>query len=194
MARVELLDPEKAEGRVKEVFERVKSYYQMVPGLQKALCYLPETTNSLWDLSLATASEGSIREELKRVFFAVTAHEVECEYCTAAHMIALLGKQWSQEECVEVILGKPSPRLSDKENIAVDFARAVARRPAGISDEQTDGLRAAGWTDPEIVEIVAAVALMRYTTTVASALDVPLEKAMEGIGVSCGVPLDRLDT
>ena len=47
-------------------------------------------------------------------------------------------------------------------------------------------------TDAEIVEIVASVALMRYTTTVASALDVPLEEAMEGVGVSCGVPLDRL--
>jgi len=193
MARVELLDPEAAEGRVKEVFERVKAYYQMVPGLQKALCYLPETTDALWTLSLATAGEGSIREELKRVFFAVTAHEVECEYCTAAHMIALLGKQWSQQECVDVILGKPSPRLSDKENAAVDFARVVARHPAGVTDEQTETLRAAGWTDPEIVEIVAAVALMRYTTTVASALDVPLEKAMEGVGVSCGVPLDRRD-
>lgn len=193
MARVELLDPEAAEGRVKEVFERVKAYYQMVPGLQKALCYLPETTDALWSLSLATAGEGSIREELKRVFFAVTAHEVECEYCTAAHMIALLGKQWSQQECVDVILGKPSPRLSGKENAAVDFARAVARSPASITDEQTDALRADGWTDPEIVEIVAAVALMRYTTTVASALDVPLEKAMEGVGISCGVPLDRRD-
>ncbi len=179
MARVELIDPDKAEGRTKEVFERVKAYYQMVPGLQKALCYLPETTDALWSLSLATAREGSIREELKRVFFAVTAHEVECEYCTAAHMIALFLKQWSQQECIDVILGKPSPRLSDKENVAVDFARAVAKRPAGITDEQTDSLRSAGWSDAEIVEIVAAVALMRYTTTVASALDVPLEKAME---------------
>lgn len=194
MARVKLLDPEKAEGRVKEVFERVQAYYHMVPGLQQALCYLPETTNALWDLSLAVASEGNIREELKRVFFAVTAHEVECEYCVAAHMLALLGKQWSQEECVNVILGTPSPRLSDKENVAVDFARAVARRPHGIADEQTDALRAVGWTDSEIVEIVACVALMRFTTTVASALDVPLEQAMDGIGVSCGVPLDRRDT
>jgi alkylhydroperoxidase family enzyme len=92
-----------------------------------------------------------------------------------------------------VILGKPSPRLSDRENAAVDFARAVARRPAGVTGEQTDGLRAVGWTDSEIVEIVAAVALMRYTMTVASALDVPLEKAMEGIGVSCGVLLERRD-
>jgi hypothetical protein len=44
-----------------------------------------------------------------------------------------------------------------------------------------------------IVEIVAAVALMRYTTTLASALGVPLERAMEGIGVSCGVPRERRD-
>ncbi|MBW1762107.1 MAG: hypothetical protein JRE45_09680 [Deltaproteobacteria bacterium] len=56
-----------------------------------------------------------------------------------------------------------------------------------------DPEEAAGWTDAEIVEIVAAVALMRYTTTVASALDVPLERAMDGVGISCGVPLDRRD-
>lgn len=193
MARVALLDPDRATGRTKEVFDRVKSYYRMVPGLQQGLAYLPETTDALWTLSLATAGEGSIREELKRVFFAVTAYEVECEYCTAAHMIALLGKQWSREECVEVIEGKPSPRLSDKDNAAVNFARIVGRRPAAVTNEMVDGLRAIGWTDAEIVEIVASVALMRYTTTVASALDVPLEKAMEGVGVSCGVPLDRQD-
>jgi alkylhydroperoxidase family enzyme len=106
-------------------------------------------------------------------------------------MIALFGKQWSRDECIEVLLGNPSPRLNDKENAAVDFARAVARGPATITGEQTDALRGVGWTDAEIVEIVAAVALMRYTTTVASALDVPLERAMDGVGISCGVPLDR---
>lgn len=193
MARIKLIDPDQAAGRTREVFERVKAYYKMVPGLQQALNYLPETTDALWTLSLNTAMEGSIREELKRVFFAVTAYEVECEYCTAAHMIALMGKKWSRQECVDLIEGKPSPRLTDKENAAVDFARTVARRPAGVTDEMTDNLRAFGWTDAEIVEIVASVALMRYTTTVASALDVPLEEAMEGVGVSCGVPLDRLE-
>jgi uncharacterized peroxidase-related enzyme len=194
MARVELIDPGQAEGRTHEVFERVKAYYKMVPGLQQALIYLPETTDALWTLSLNTAMEGTIREELKRVFFAVTAYEVECEYCVAAHMIALMGKEWSRQECVDLIEGKPSPRLTDKENAAVDFARIVGRRPAGVTDEMADKLRALGWTDAEIVEIVASVALMRYTTTVASALDVPLEEAMEGVGVSCGVPLDRLDS
>lgn len=181
MARVALLDPDQATGRVRDVFERVKSYYRMVPGLQKALAYLPETTDALWSLSLATTQEGGIREELKRVFFAVTAREVECEYCTAAHMLALLGKRWTTDECLEVIAGKPSRRLSDKENAAVEFARVVGRRPSAVTDEMVERLRALGWTDAEIVEIVASVALMRYTSTVASALDVPLEKAMEGL-------------
>jgi len=188
MARVVLLDPDQATGRVREVFERVKSYYRMVPGLQKALAYLPETTDALWTLSRTTVREGSIREELKRLFFAVTAYEVECDYCTAAHMIALLGKRWSREECVEIIEGKPSPRLSDKENAAVNFARLVGRRPAAVTDEMVEELRGVGWTDAEIVEIVASVALMRYTSTVATALDVPLEKAMEGVGVSLRGP------
>jgi len=102
-------------------------------------------------------------------------------------------REWCRQEGVDLIEGNPSPRLTDKQNAAVDFARIVGRRPAGVTDEMTDTLRAFGWTDAEIVEIVASVALMRYTTTVASALDVPLEEAMEGVGVSCGVPLDRLE-
>ena len=55
MARVKLIDPNRAEGRSHEVFERVKAYYKMVPGLQQALNYLPETTDALWTLSLNTA-------------------------------------------------------------------------------------------------------------------------------------------
>jgi len=31
MARVKLVDPDQAEGRAHEVFERVKAYYKMVP-------------------------------------------------------------------------------------------------------------------------------------------------------------------
>ncbi len=188
MARIELLDPDKAEGKVKEVFEKVKSYYKIVPSLQRGLAYLPETTDALWTLSLCTVMEGSIREELKRVFFAVTAHEVECEYCTAAHMLALLGKEWSREECAAVIQGKPSLRLSDKENAAVNFVRVLGRRPAAATDEMVAELHAHSWTDAEIVEIIATVALMRYTSTVACALDVPLEASMEGVAASCGIP------
>jgi alkylhydroperoxidase family enzyme len=65
----------------------------------------------------------------------------------------------------------------------------MTRRPAAVTDEMVDELRAAGWTDAEIVEIVASVALMRYTSTVAVALDVPLERGMEDLVANRGARL-----
>ena len=58
MARVALLDPDQATGKTKEMFERVKSYYRMVPALQRGLAYLPQTTDALWALSQATVRRG----------------------------------------------------------------------------------------------------------------------------------------
>ncbi len=178
MSRVPLQDPDTATGRTKEVFERVKAYYGMVPTLQQALAPLPETTNALWDLSLATMKEGSLSEELKRAIFVVTAAAGECEYCTAAHMLYLFRFGWSAEDCAEIAEGKPSSRLDERANAALEFARVVAERPAALTDEMCDRLRSLGWSDAEIVEIVTTTALLKYTSTVATALAVPFEKVM----------------
>lgn len=178
MSRVPLQHPESATGRTKEVFDRVKAYYGIVPTLQQALAPLPETTNALWDLSLVTMEEGSLSEEMKRAIFVVTAAAGECEYCTAAHMLYLFRFGWSTDDCVDIIEGRPSSQLDDRHNAALDFARVVAERPAGVTDEMCDDLRDLGWSDAEIVEIVTTVALLKYTSTVATALDVPFEKVM----------------
>jgi len=179
MSRVPLQDPQTATGRTKEVFDRVAAHYGMVPTLQRAMAPLPEVTDALWTLSVATMKEGSLPEELKRAFFAVTAAAGECDYCVAAHMLALRRSfRWSNDECVEIIEGRPSSRLSAKANAALDFARTVARRPAEVTDEAVENLRKHGWSDAEIVEMVTTVALLKYTSTVATALNVPFEKIM----------------
>jgi len=173
-----LQEPDTATGRTKEVFDRVASYYGIVPTLQQALAPLPETTNALWDLSLATMKEGTLTEELKRAIFVVTAAAGECDYCVAAHMLALFRFGWSVEDCVELIGHTRSSRLGDKANAAVAFAEVVARRPKEVTDAAVDHLRDVGWTDAEIVEIVTTTALLKYTSTVATTLDVPFEKIM----------------
>jgi len=178
MSRVPLQDPETATGRTKEVFDRVSSYYGMVPKLQQAMAPLPEITNAVWDLSTATMKEGSLPGELKRVIFVVTAAAGECDYCVAAHMLALFRHGWSVEDCAQVVEGGPSPRLSEQENALIDFARVVAARPAGVTDEMTDGLRAQGWTDDQIVEATMTVALLKYTSTLATTFDIPFEPLM----------------
>ncbi len=178
MSRVPLQDPQTATGRTKEVFDRVAGYYGMVPTLQQALAPMPETTNALWDLSTTTIKEGTIPEEMKRAIFVVTAAATECDYCVAAHMLALFRHGWTIEDCAEIAEGDTSSRLGDQENALLEFARIVAERPSAVTDEMTDHLREVGWTDAQIVEVVTTVALLKYTSTVATALDVPFEHIM----------------
>ena len=47
MSRVPLQDPETATGRIREVFDRVASYYGMVPKLQQAMAPMPEITTTV---------------------------------------------------------------------------------------------------------------------------------------------------
>ncbi len=179
MSRVPLQDPDTATGRTREVFDRVSSYYGMVPKLQQAMAPLPEITDAVWDLSTATMREGSLSEELKRVIFIVTAAAGECDYCVAAHMLALFRHGWSVDDCAEAVDGFALPKLGDAENALIEFARVVARRPAAVTDEMTDGLRAVGWTDAQIVEATMTVALLKYTSTLATTFDIPFEPLME---------------
>ena len=178
MSRVPLQDPEAATGRTKDVFDRVSSYYGMVPKLQQAMAPMPEITDAVWDLSLSTMKEGSLPEELKRAIFVVTARAGECDYCVAAHMLGLFRHGWSVEDCAELTEGAASPRLGEAENALIDYARVVAARPAAVTDEMTDGLREYGWTDAQIVEATMTVALLKYTSTLATALDIPFEPLM----------------
>jgi uncharacterized peroxidase-related enzyme len=181
MSRVPLQDPATATGRTKEVFDRVASYYGMVPKLQQAMAPLPEITNAVWDLSTATMKEGTLPEHLKRSIFIVTAAAGECDYCVAAHMLALFRHGWSVEDCAAVVDGSPSTHLTDAENALIDFARVVAQRPAAVTDEMMDGLRALGWADAQIVEATMTVALLRYTSTLATTFDIPFETLMQSL-------------
>jgi uncharacterized peroxidase-related enzyme len=179
MTRIPLQDPSTATGRTKEVFDRVSSHYGMVPKLQQAMAPLPEITNAVWDLSTATMQEGSLTQEVKRAIFIVTAAAGECDYCVAAHMLALFRQGWTVEDCAKAVDGAASDKLSDAENGLLDYARVVAARPVAVTDEMMDDLRAQGWTDDQIVEATMTVALLKYTSTLATALGIPFEPLMQ---------------
>ena len=58
---------------------------------------------------------------------------------------------------------------------ALRFALALVRERGQVSAEQVAQLRAAGFDDAGIVEIIAHVALNLFTNTVNIALDVPVD-------------------
>ncbi len=90
----------------------------------------------------------------------LAASENSCGYCAAAHTVLGARAGVSQSDLVAGLAGEASdPDVA----AALRFARTVLRERGFVSDEDLQSVRAAGFSDGEIGEIVANVALNVFT-------------------------------
>jgi uncharacterized peroxidase-related enzyme len=103
----------------------------------------------------------------------------ECDYCLSAH--TYLGKNVARLDDAEIASNRSGRSQDAKADAAVRFARKVLERRGRVSDEDVRALKAAGYTDAQIVEIVQHVALnvwTNYVNNVAqTAIDFPVVTA-----------------
>jgi alkylhydroperoxidase family enzyme len=83
-----------------------------------------------------------------------------CGYCVAAHTVLGKGAGLNTGE-IESSRRAHSPNL--KVAAGLEFAKRIINQRAMLSDEDLASVRAAGFSDGEIVEIVAHVALNALT-------------------------------
>jgi len=93
-------------------------------------------------------------------------------YCLAAHS-KFLRDQCDDDTSMRAVAADPSGASLDAVDQAViDFATKVARDASAITMADVDQLRAHGLTDPEVVDIVFAVAARAFFTKALDALGV----------------------
>ena len=68
--------------------------------------------------------------------------------------------------------------LSEKELAMLEFAELLTVQPANVVREDVDRLRAAGWRDEDIVDIVHQTALFNYMTRVADGLGIEMDERL----------------
>ena len=68
--------------------------------------------------------------------------------------------------------------LDSRDRAMLDFAVKATRHPAAMSHDDVDGLRAQGFSDLEIHDIVQVTAYFNYINRIADALGVDLEPEM----------------
>ena len=69
--------------------------------------------------------------------------------------------------------------LDPKTRALMDFAVEVTQRPQGLSRNNVEALRAAGWSDEEILTATHIVGFFNYYSRLADALGVEPEDFME---------------
>ncbi|GGJ19522.1 carboxymuconolactone decarboxylase family protein [Neoroseomonas lacus] len=141
----------------------VKAQLGSVPNLFRVLANSPAALGGYLGLNGALAKGALDPRTRERIALAV-AEVNGCGYCLAAH--TYLGTNLAKLDAAEIAANRAGRSNDAKADAAVRFAVAVTQSRGHVGDEAIATIRAAGWSDAEILEITVHVALNTLTNYV----------------------------
>jgi len=150
---------------------QIHQAFGATPNMFKAVSNSPAALKSMWG-SFGALGGGKLGAKLGEQIAVAIADRNDCEYCLAAH--TALGRK-AGATADEMSTAQAGQSSDPKTAAALRFAVAVVNNRAKIDDEQVEELRAVGFGDEEIVEIMAHVALNLFTNYVNVAFKVPVD-------------------
>lgn len=171
MTRIALVSPADTTGERQQLLAQIHGAFGATPNMFKAVANSTAALKSMWG-AFGALGGGVIDAKLGEQIAVAIADRNECDYCLAAH--TALGRKAgaSAEEMSAAQAGQSDdPRTA----AALRFATAVVNNRAQIAGEEVLALRAAGFDDEAIVEIMAHIALNLFTNYVNVAFKVPVD-------------------
>lgn len=108
----------------------------------------------------------------ERVALAIAEYN-GCNYCLAAH--TYLGTNLARLSAEEIAANRDGRSTDAKADAAVRFALSVAKSRGHVSDADLAAVRAAGYDDAEVIEIVQHVALNVWTNYLNSVAETEID-------------------
>ncbi|AUG78423.1 peroxidase [Kitasatospora sp. MMS16-BH015] len=159
MSRLSTVHPDTATPAAKDLLDKVDRALGGTPNMMRAMAVSPAVLDGYLSFSGALA-KGRLSAALREQIALLAAAENACEYCYAAHHV--LGAR-AGVGAVDLAGGAHAEATDPRDAAALRFARAVIRTKGSVSDEELAAVRAAGYGDGEIGEIIGAVALNVFT-------------------------------
>jgi uncharacterized peroxidase-related enzyme len=159
MARITAIDPANATGKAKELLDGVQKKIGMTPNLMRTMAHSPAALEGYLSFSAALAG-GVLSAKLREQIALTVGESNHCQYCVSAH--TAIGKMVGLSE-PDLIAARLSSSTDPKVDAALKFAHAIVERHGEVTDDEVNRIRQAGYTDAEIAEIVASVAINIFT-------------------------------
>jgi uncharacterized peroxidase-related enzyme len=158
MQKITAVKYEQSTGKAKELLDGVNQKLGFVPNMMATMASSPAVLEGYLNLSGALGStlNAKLREQI-----ALTVAEINgCGYCASAH--TAIGKMVGLDEH-SIEDARRNSSHDEKTNAALKFAKALVVNRGQVSEEDIQAVRTDGYTEAEVGEIVANVALNVFT-------------------------------
>jgi uncharacterized peroxidase-related enzyme len=148
--------PEKS----RPLLEAVGKQLGVVPNLFRLVATSPHALEGYLGLSGAL-SRGALPPATRERIALAVAEVNGCDYCLSAH--SYLGRNLAKLDDAEITANRNGASNDPKADAAVRFAVSVTRNRGHVAASELDAVRAAGYSDAQVIEIVQHVALNTWT-------------------------------
>ena len=160
MSRIQVVEEENAEGKVKAVYDQLRSGFGKVPGVMKALSPWPDVLE-LYNtrVGMIMFSETQLTRAVKEMIASLVSKINECDYCLTYHKSFMVDAGLSSPEAEAVVADYQTAPITDAEKKLLAYVEKVTRHAYKTTDADIEGLKECGWSEVQILEATLVVGL-----------------------------------
>jgi uncharacterized peroxidase-related enzyme len=171
MSRINPIDVNTTHEGTRKNFAAIEKQLGVVPNMMRTMAQSPSVLDGHLGLRAALI-RGRLPGELQAQLALTVSEWNACDYCLSAHTV--LGGVAGLFP--EQMAASREGRASDpKAAAALQFAQAVLERRGAVTDQELARVRAADFSDGQIAEIIAHVALNVFTNYFNRAADTDID-------------------
>ncbi|MBB6564326.1 putative peroxidase-related enzyme [Acidovorax soli] len=171
MNRIPLIDRASAPASVAGTLDAIHGAFGTTPNMFRTVAQSPAALNAMWGF-FGALGNGSIDAPLGEKIAVAVANRNDCHYCLAAH--TALGRK-AGASAAEMGAAQTGQSDDPRTAAALAFALKLVEARGQVAEADVQALRNAGFSDGQVVEIVAHVALNLFTNYVNVAFAVPVD-------------------
>ena len=134
-----------------------------VPNLHRLVANSPATLDGYLSLGGALG-KGKLAPKTREAIALAVANVNHCTYCNSAH--GYIAKNLLKVSDDEIAANRKGGSTDAFTNAAIVFATSITEKRGAVDATEVEAVRAAGYTDAQIIEIVGHVALNTLTNYV----------------------------
>lgn len=171
MNRIPMIALNEANEEQQALYSAITNKLGMVPNFLKVFANSPSALTAFLGLH-SIAEQGSLDVKTRERIALAIAQQNECQYCVSAH--TAIG-QSAGLNGDEISANKKGESQDAKASVAVKFAKALAEHNGEVTEDELTEVRAAGYSESDIVEIITHVGMNIMTNILGKASQVEID-------------------
>jgi hypothetical protein len=160
MALIQTVDPEKAEGEVKEIYDALNANIGMIPAPMELSSASPWIMKNMWGSVQYFTQHPNLGFGVLSTIRYLVAEEYDYAFCINFNKNFLKMQGMSEEDIQKTSQDPSQAPLDDKDRAMVAFVMNAIKDPNSMNQKDVDQLYGHGWDDRDILDAMSHAASM----------------------------------